>query len=182
MVDQSAFEPYRRRAYLATVAEKDRATARRLCDLLEQAFPKKAIALYRGFPVVVRDGEWLAGFAMRKRAPMLYCCSPHTLKKMGKELKPLMSGKSCFELRAKGGLSLEDGFELVGRVFREAAKGSGMISATDRRKRDAGTKKRTAKKVAAKKKRTTKKKTTAKKKTAGPKTRTARSTSRKTKK
>jgi hypothetical protein len=136
MTDPARFRPYDRRAYLGTVAAKDRPTAERLCALLEQVFPAKDIVLYTGFPIVVRDGEWLAGFAMRKKCPMIYCCSPRTLEAMGRELAPLMTGRACLELRAKGGLTIEDAFDLVGRAFAMAATGPGMISEADRRRRD----------------------------------------------
>lgn len=136
MVDASAFGPYRRHAYLATVPVAQRGTAERLCKLLEQAYPVSAIQIYRGFPIVVRDGEWLAGFAMRARSPMVYCCAPRVLDVMGAELKPLMSGKSCLELRAKGGLTLEQAFELVGRAFRLSREGAGRISQAERKERE----------------------------------------------
>lgn len=136
MTDASAFSPYRRKAYLASVPAAQRATAERLCKLLEAAYPVAQIRLYRGFPIVVRDSEWLAGFAMRAKCPMIYCCSPHTMAVMGAELKPLLAGKSCLELRAKGGVTLEQAFERVGRAFRVSRDGAGQISETDRRKRE----------------------------------------------
>lgn len=136
MADESAFGPYRRKDYLATVPADRRATAERLCELLEQAYPVSSIQLYRGFPIVVRDGEWMAGFAMRAKCPTVYCCSPHVLSEMGEELKPLMVGRSCLELRAKGGLTLEDALELIGRAFRTSRRGPGRISETDKRKRE----------------------------------------------
>lgn len=135
MVDESAFGPYKRKDYLASVPAARRATAERLCKLLEDAYPVAQIRLYRGFPIVVRDGEWMAGFAMRAKCPTIYCCSPHTLAVLGEELKPLMVGKSCLELRAKGGVTLEQAFELIGRAFRVSREGAGQISETDRRKR-----------------------------------------------
>src|SRR4029434_8659126 len=109
----SAFAPYRRKAYLAGVPADRRATAERLCELLEDAYPVSMIQLYRGFPIVVRDGDWMAGFAMRAKCPTIYCCSPHVMEVMGEELRPLLVGKACLELRAKGGLSLEQALELV---------------------------------------------------------------------
>ena len=47
-----------------------------------------------------------------------------------------MAGKSCLELRAKGGVTLEQAFERVGRAFRVSRDGAGQISETDRRKRE----------------------------------------------
>lgn len=135
MVDDSAFGPYRRKDYLASVPAGQRALAERLCELLEDAYPVSLIRIYRGFPIVVRDGEWMAGFAMRAKCPMVYCCSQQVLDSMGDELKPLMAGKSCLELREKGRLSLEQALELVGRAFRASRAGTGSISAAERAKR-----------------------------------------------
>ena len=72
---------------------------------------------------------------MRAKCPTIYCCSPHVMSVMGEELAPLLVGKACLELRAKGGLSLEDALELVGRAFKTSRQGAGSISETDKRKR-----------------------------------------------
>ena len=136
MIEPSFFSAYNRKKYIATVDLKDRPIATRLCMLLEDAFDVKVIQLYRGFPVVVRDMEWSAGFAMRAKCPMVYCHSPVILKQMGAELKPLMAGQSCIELRAKGGVTLEAAFEIVGRMFRLAATQPGMMCQGDYAKRE----------------------------------------------
>jgi hypothetical protein len=129
---------YDRKSYLATVAVADRPLAERLCRMLEKVFPGKgAISMYGGFPVAMRDGEWLAGFAMRKRAPMIYLCSPAVHAELGDELKPFMGGKSCLELRPRGGVDLAALLKVVERAFRVAARSPGLISKADRRKRDA---------------------------------------------
>jgi hypothetical protein len=133
----SKFSPYRRTAYLATVAAKHRAIAGRLCDLLESAFSADDISIYSGFPIVVRDMEWIAGFAIRSAGPVAYCCSPRTLAAMGTELKPYMSGKSCVAVKPRKGESIDAVLELVGRAFHEASKHGGMISKADMKKRDA---------------------------------------------
>jgi hypothetical protein len=106
--------------------------------MLEKVFPgKSAISLYGGFPVAMRDGEWLAGFAMRKRVPIVYLCAPAVQVELGAELKPFMSGKSCLELRPRGGVDLAGLLTLVERGFRIAARSPGLIAKADRRKRDA---------------------------------------------
>jgi len=130
------FAPYRKSAFLATVAADDRALANRLCALLEAAFDVKDIKIYAGFPIVVRDMEWIAGFAMRKYGPIAYCCSPATLAAMGDELKPYMSGKSCIAVKPRKGESIDDVLALVGRAFQQASKSGGIICKADRRKRD----------------------------------------------
>jgi hypothetical protein len=40
-------------------------------------------------------------------------------------------GRACLELRAKGGLTIEHAFDLVGRAFAMAAAGPGMINEPD---------------------------------------------------
>ncbi len=133
---QANFSPYNRKQYLATVAEKDRAIAQRLCVLLEAAFGVEDIQIYRNFPVVVRDMEWIAGFAMRVKSPIVYCCSAEALKELGAEMRPLMSGKSCLELRARGGVTLEEIFDLVARAYKIASMHGGMICEADRKTRE----------------------------------------------
>lgn len=136
MSSASKFSAYDRAAYLATVPAKQRALAEQLCDLLEASFPASDIQIYGGFPIVVRDMEWIAGFAMRAGGPVAYCCSPATLAAMGDELKPYMSGKSCIAVKARKGERIDDVLALVGRAFRTASRAGGMISKTDARKRE----------------------------------------------
>ena len=137
MKDASKFSPYRRSAFLDTVDAKHRPLAQTLCTLLESAFDPKDIQIYSGFPIVVRDMEWIAGFAMRANGPVAYCCSPATLAEMGADLKPYMSGKSCIAVKPRKGETIEVVLALVARAFQVASRNGGMISKTDRRKRDA---------------------------------------------
>ncbi len=136
MKAESKFSPYNRKAFLATVREKDQAVALQLCKLLEGAFTAKAISIYSGFPVVVRDMEWTAGFAMRAKGPIAYCCSPEVIKQMGKELAPFMSGKHCVHVAAKGKATVDDVLALVARAFTETTKHSGMICKADLKRRE----------------------------------------------
>ncbi len=136
MKAKSKFSPYDRTAFLKTVREKDQPAALRLCKLLEGAFSAKAISIYSGFPVVVRDMEWTAGFAMRVKGPIAYCCSPEVIKLMGKELAPFMCGKFCVHVAAKGSATIDDVLALVGRAFKETSKHAGMICKADLKKRE----------------------------------------------
>jgi hypothetical protein len=130
------FAPYVRATFLKSVADRDRALAARLCDALEAAFDVKDIALYAGFPIVVRDMEWIAGFAMRKAGPIAYCCSPATLTAMGAELKPYMSGKSCIAVKPRRGETIDEVLALIARAFQVASMHGGMISKADAKRRD----------------------------------------------
>jgi hypothetical protein len=136
MTTTAKFSTYRRAEYLKTVPAVDRALAGRLCVLLEAAFDPREIAVYSGFPIVVRDMEWIAGFAMRKSGPVAYCCSPATLAAMGSELKPYMSGKSCVAVKPRRGETIETVLALVGRAFAMASRGGGVISQADAKKRE----------------------------------------------
>ena len=136
MKSPSKFSPYQRKSYLASVREEHRAIAVRLCDLLEAAFDSKDIQLYAGIVIVVRDMEWIAGFAMRSAGPVAYCCSPATRAAMADELKPYMSGKSCVLVKPKKGESIDKVLALVGRAFKLASKHGGVISKTDMKKRE----------------------------------------------
>jgi len=118
--------------------------AKRLCELLESAFDGKDIQVYAGFPIVVRDMEWIAGFAMRASGPVAYCCSPATLAEMGAELKPYMSGKSCIAIKPRKGESIDAVLALVARAFKVASRHGGMISKADLKKREAGRTKKQA--------------------------------------
>jgi len=145
--------PFARAAYLRTVAAKDRALAGRLCDALERAFGAGTIALYSGFPVVMRDGAWFGGFAVRATGTMAYCCDHAAIAKHAAALKPFLSGKSCIKVKAlapgksralPAGATLDEVVLLVERVWRTAAKGEGSMSKADRAKRDRVTRERSA--------------------------------------
>lgn len=136
MKPKANFAPYVRKAWLQSLPASQRALASTLCDLLEAAFDPADIAIYSGFPIVVRNGEWTAGFAMRSKGPVAYCCSPKVLAAMGKELAPILSGKSCIAVRATKHIPLDQVLALVGRAFREASKHGGMISKADAKKRN----------------------------------------------
>jgi hypothetical protein len=136
MKPSEKFSPYQRTTFLASVAPTDRAIAARLCDALEAAFDVQDIAIYSGFPIVVRDMEWIAGFAMRKSGPIAYCCSPATLAELGAELKPYMSGKSCVAVKPRRGETIDVVLALIARAFKVASAHGGMISKTDAKKRE----------------------------------------------
>jgi hypothetical protein len=163
MKPANKFAPYRRSTFLATVEGPGRALAEKLCTMLEQSFDSKDIQIYSGFPIVVRDMEWIAGFAMRASGPVAYCCSPATLAEMGAELKPYMSGKSCIAMKPRKGESMDDVLAWVGRAFKTASRHGGMISKTDARKRETARKKTASTKQAPSSKRAAPAKTKRKK-------------------
>lgn len=128
--------PFNRAAFLKTVPAPDRPVAARLCDALERAYGKDEIILYSTFPVVIRDGEWYGGFAMRASGPMAYCCCAGARAKYSAEMKPFMSGKGCMKIKATKTATVDDAIALVERVWIESAKGPGCISKGDAAERD----------------------------------------------
>ena len=137
--------PFIRADYLKTVPAAHRAIADLLCDALERVFGRGAATLYAGFPVVVREGEWFGGFAIRKSGPVAYCCSPGAKAKHGKALAPFMQGKSCVAVKAiapgrskalPGGATTDEIVSLVERAWRTTKTEGGMMSKAERTKRE----------------------------------------------
>ena len=137
--------PFVRADYLKGVPRGHLEIAKRLCDALERAFGRGTATLYGGFPVVMRDGEWFGGFAIRKSGPVAYCCSPGAMAKHGKELAPFMQGKSCIAVKAiapgrskalPAGATLDEVVSLVERAWRTTKTAGGMMSKTERARRE----------------------------------------------
>lgn len=135
MTTAGKFVPGERAAYLRTIAPRDLPVEKQLCELLEATLPTKGLKLYAGFPVVVRNSEWLVGFAERGKHPVVYCCSSVVLQAMGKGLA-LMTGKACLTLRAREGITVEQALTLVARALLLAKKHGGMISQAAAKQRD----------------------------------------------
>ncbi|MCY2956008.1 MAG: hypothetical protein NT107_03105 [Planctomycetota bacterium] len=135
MTTAGKFVPGERAAYLRTIAPRDLPVEKQLCELLEATLPNKGLKLYAGFPLVVRNSEWLVGFAERGKHPVVYCCSSVVLQAMGKGLA-LMTSKACLTLRAREGITVEQALTLVARAFLLAKKHGGMISQAAAKQRD----------------------------------------------
>jgi hypothetical protein len=75
-----------------------------------------------GFPVLVVDDAWVAGFAWRKKGPMLYVMNAALLDEFAPRLGRLRSGRSCIEWRESKTLPLEDLAALADEILSEAAR------------------------------------------------------------
>lgn len=75
-----------------------------------------------GFPVLVVDDAWVAGFAWRKKCPMLYVMNSALLDEFEPRLGKLRSGRSCIEWRDSKALSLKDLGALADEILAEAAR------------------------------------------------------------
>jgi uncharacterized protein YdhG (YjbR/CyaY superfamily) len=75
-----------------------------------------------GFPVLTVDDAWVAGFAWRKKSPMLYVMNTALLDGYAERLGKLRSGRSCIEWRETKQLSLKDLGTLVDEILAEEAR------------------------------------------------------------
>jgi hypothetical protein len=75
-----------------------------------------------GFPVLTVDDVWVAGFACRKKGPMLYVMNAALLDAYAERLGKLRSGRSCIEWRETKQLSLEELGALVDEILAEEAR------------------------------------------------------------
>lgn len=94
--------------YVERAPEAQRAALRELREMISAALPGAEVAIESGFPVYKVNGKWAAGFATRKKGPMLYIMASGVLDRHAQELGSLRSGNSCVEFRAKCDLSLDD--------------------------------------------------------------------------
>ncbi len=75
-----------------------------------------------GFPVLAVDDVWVAGFAWRKKGPMLYVMNTALLDSFAERLGKLRSGRSCIEWRETKQLSLKDLGALIDEILAEEAR------------------------------------------------------------
>lgn len=75
-----------------------------------------------GFPVRSVDDVWVAGFAWRKKGPMLYVMNAVLLDGYTERLGKLRSGRSCIEWRETKQLSLEALGVLADEILMEEAR------------------------------------------------------------
>ncbi|MEZ6015555.1 MAG: hypothetical protein R3F49_10605 [Planctomycetota bacterium] len=83
-----------------------RSLRRRLKDHLG-ACTKESIGA-SGFPVLTVDDVWVAGFAWRKKGPMLYVMNTGLLDRFAERLGKLRTGRSCIEWHETKGLSFRE--------------------------------------------------------------------------
>lgn len=82
--------------YIANAPEDQQPVLERLQTMIEAALPMTRQEM-SGFPVYTLDGEWIAGFATRKKGPMLYIMKTEVLDRYEEKLGKARSGKSCVD-------------------------------------------------------------------------------------
>lgn len=97
-----------------------RALRKRLKEHLG-GYTKEALGA-SGFPVLAVDDVWVAGFAWRKKGPMLYVMNAALLDSFAERLGKLRSGRSCIEWRETKQLPLKDLGALIDEILAEEAR------------------------------------------------------------
>ncbi len=113
-------------SYLAAAPTAERALLEDLRGLILQYFPHAEEGFDSRFPVYkTREGEWLAGFATRKRGVMFYLMDHEVLDAFGDELGKLRTGHGCIAYKATKERSLARLRELVIDMLAASAKRRG---------------------------------------------------------
>lgn len=110
------------RAYIAAAPAAQQPLLREMDERIREAFPEAALDTKSYFPVYVHDGQWLAGFATRKKGAMFYCMDAALLDAYADRLGKNRSGKTCVEVRATRAVPLEVLQELVPEILARQAK------------------------------------------------------------
>jgi uncharacterized protein YdhG (YjbR/CyaY superfamily) len=108
-------------AYLDKAPPDQRPTLEKLREMIVQRLPDAEESIQSGFPVYARNGTWLAGFATRKKGPMLYIMAAGVLDRYVDRLGKLRSGRSCVEFRPSENTTIDELEELAGRMLDETA-------------------------------------------------------------
>lgn len=108
-------------AYVDAAPEDQRPVLAHLRDKIRTHLPRATEQIgSSGFPIYTIDDRWIAGFATRKKGPMLYVMAGGVLDRHEATLGSLRSGRSCVEWRASKTLSLDDLDALADRMLAEA--------------------------------------------------------------
>ena len=107
--------------YLLKAPAAQRPHLEDLRHLILEHFPDAEESLER-FPVYVRHGTWLAGFATRSKGMMFYLTDHATLDAFEDRLGPLRTGRSCVEYRETCDLTLQETRRLIIELLAAAAR------------------------------------------------------------
>jgi uncharacterized protein YdhG (YjbR/CyaY superfamily) len=110
-------------AYLAAAPPAERPVLEDLRALILHYFPSAEEGFDSRFPVYKTSaGEWIAGFATRKRGVMFYLLDHEVLDAFGNELGKLRTGHGCIAYKATKQRSLASLRELVIDMLAASAK------------------------------------------------------------
>jgi uncharacterized protein YdhG (YjbR/CyaY superfamily) len=110
--------------YIASAPPAQRDELTKLRALIRKHLPRARESLgSSGFPVYAdEEGKWLAGFAWRKKHPMLYVMNAAVLDRYEGRLAGLRSGKSCIDWRETNGMDWQTLMKLVATMLAESVR------------------------------------------------------------
>ena len=112
-------------AYIAGAPEEQRGALKKLRRMIRKHLPRAHEEIgASGFAVYVVDGNWVAGFATRKKGPMLYLMITAVLDEYSDRLGLLRSGKSCVDWKDSNHLPLRELEKLANEMLGAAAQRS----------------------------------------------------------
>ena len=110
-------------AYIASAPEAQRGSLRKLRTMIRRHLPGTHEEMgASGFAVYVIDGNWVAGFATRKKGPMFYLMITAVLDEYAERLGRLRSGKSCVAWKDSTHLPLPELEKLANEMLEAAAR------------------------------------------------------------
>jgi uncharacterized protein YdhG (YjbR/CyaY superfamily) len=109
--------------YIAAAPTDQQPALRELRAMIRAALPGAVEAMSSArFPVYEVQGVWAAGFASRRKSPMLYIMDAGLLSDFEGRLQGLRTGNSCIEWRENKHLTLDQLRALTFEVLAEAAR------------------------------------------------------------
>lgn len=111
--------------YIQSAPADQRPILSELRGMIVRAMPDAQECVKSGFPVYKVGGAWAAGFASRKKSPMLYIMAPGVLDRHAGVLGKLRGGRSCVEFRETGAMSLDRLRAIAAQMLNEAAGAAG---------------------------------------------------------
>ena len=106
-------------AYIRKAPENHRPAMKEIDAIIRNELPGAAIELGSGFPVYTINGNWVSGFATRKKGVMFYLMNSAVPDKHEKKLGRLRTGKSCIEYRETKDLSFPELHKLMRKMLKE---------------------------------------------------------------
>ncbi len=106
--------------YIESAPAAQRPHLRELYEMIMDVMPDAPIVMPNGFPVWLINDTWTAGFATRKKGPMLYVMAQGVLDRHESTLGRLRSGRSCVEYKGSKTLAFDDLRALAPTLYREA--------------------------------------------------------------
>ncbi len=112
--------------FIASAPQGHRPVLELLRRMIHDVMPAAEETFQNGFAVYEVDGEWTAGFASRKKGPMLYIMVTSVLDEHAEELGRLRSGRSCIEWKGSKTLPLDELELLAESMLAQAAHARGL--------------------------------------------------------